>query len=103
LVVAVLYALARDLAGPDAVFIGATGVVMTLSLLSERFPDPRETVAILGNEGLLTVAVLFVVAAGLTETGALRMMTERILGRPRSERDAQVRLMLPVMGISGFL
>lgn len=103
LVAAVLYALARDLAAPDTALIGSVAVVMTLSLMSERFPSAREVVAIVGNEGLLTVGVLFVVAAGLTETGALRLLTERILGRPRSERDAQIRLALPVAGISGFL
>ena len=103
LVALVLYALARDVAPTDVVLVGAMAVIMTLSLFSDRFPGPKATVAILGNEALLTVAVLFVVAAGLTETGALRMITERALGNPASERDAQVRLALPVIGSSAFL
>jgi di/tricarboxylate transporter len=56
-----------------------------------------------GNEALLTVAVLFVVAAGLSETGALALITERVLGRPKSIVDAQVRMTLPVAVSSAFL
>lgn len=103
LVVGVLYSLARNLADPDVVLVGAVAVVITLGQFSDRFPTPTQAAAILGNEGLLTVGILFVVAAGLTETGALRLLTDRVLGRPTSTRSAQVRLMLPVIGISAFL
>ena len=99
----VLYSLARNLAGPDVVLLGAVTAVITLSQFSDRFPDPQEAAAIFGNEGLLTVAILFVVSAGLTETGALRIVTERFLGRPTSTATAQARLMLPVIGVSAFL
>jgi di/tricarboxylate transporter len=102
-VVLLLYALARNLAAPDIVLMGAVTILMTMSLASDRFPSPRVMAAGFGNEGLLTVAVLFVVAAGLTETGAMALMTERFLGRPRSVRDAQIRMMLPVTTISAFL
>ena len=99
----ILYALARNLASPDIVLMGAATVLMTLSLASDRFPSPREIAAGFGNEGLLTVAVLFVVAAGLTETGAMTLVTERLLGRPQSVRSAQIRMMLPVTVISAVL
>ncbi|HUE88994.1 MAG TPA: SLC13 family permease [Vicinamibacterales bacterium] len=103
LVGGVLYALARNLADPDVVLLGGVAVVITLGQLSDRFPGATEAAAILGNEGLLTVGMLFVVAAGLTETGALRLITDRVLGRPTTIHVAQVRLMLPVIGISAFL
>jgi di/tricarboxylate transporter len=103
LVISILYALARNLADPDVVLLGAVAVVITLSQFSERFPGARQVASILGNEGLLTVGMLFVVSAGLTETGALRLLTERLLGRPRTTRSAQVRLMAPVVAISAFL
>jgi di/tricarboxylate transporter len=103
LVVGILYALARNLADPDVVLLGGVAVVITLGEFSDRFPGASEVAAILGNQGLLTVGVLFVVAAGLTETGALRLVTERLLGRPSSTRSAQIRLMAPVSVISAFL
>lgn len=102
-VLLVLYSLARNVAGPDVVLMGAMTVMVTLSHFSSRFPTPNQAAQIIGNEGLFTVAALFIVAAGLTETGALRILSDRFLGRPRSERSAQVSLMLPVMGVSAFL
>jgi di/tricarboxylate transporter len=102
-VVLILYGLAKNLAAPDVILMGGATVLMTLSLASNRFPAPTQIAAGFGNEGLLTVAVLFVVAAGLTETGAMSMLTERILGRPRSVLDAHIRMMVPVMAISAFL
>jgi di/tricarboxylate transporter len=102
-VLVVLYALARNMASTDVVLMGAATLLMSLSMLSDRFPSPREFAAAFGNEGLLTVAVLFVVAAGLTETGALATAAERVLGRQTSVTAAQARLMLPVAGLSAFL
>ena len=103
IVVSILYALARNLADPDVVLLGAVAVVITLAQFSDRFPGPSQVASILGNEGLLTVGVLFIVSAGLTETGALRMVTERLLGRPSSTQSAQIRLMAPVVAFSAFL
>ena len=98
-----LYGLAKNIASTDVVLMGAATLLMTMSLVSDRFPSPRDFAGAFGNEGLLTVAVLFVVAAGLTETGGMALATERLLGRPRSTLDAQARLMLPVAAFSAFL
>jgi di/tricarboxylate transporter len=100
---AVLYALARNAGAPDLIFLSGAVVLTTLSLVSRRFPSPRETAAMFGNEALLTVGALYVVAAGLTETGALSLIAERLLGRPKSAPSAQLRMMFPVTAISGFL
>jgi di/tricarboxylate transporter len=82
----------------DVVLIGGVTLLMTLGVLS-----PAEALAGMSNEGMITVAVLFIVAAGLRETGGLSLMTERVLGRPRSVPGAQARLMLPVTVASTFL
>jgi di/tricarboxylate transporter len=103
LLVLILYALARNLAGADVVMMGAVAIIMTLSLWSDRFPSPAAAARVFGNQGLLTVGFLFVVAAGLTETGALQMLTHRALGRPKSTRAALFRLTAPVMAVSGFI
>ena len=47
----------------------------------------------MANEGMLTVAALFVVAAAMERTGALATLVERVLGRPRSLTSAQARVM----------
>ncbi|HEV2296315.1 MAG TPA: SLC13 family permease [Tepidisphaeraceae bacterium] len=99
----VLVALARDWAGTDLVLLAGMTALMTLSAFSDRFPSPRQMAAEFGNEGLLAVGVLFVIAAGLTETGGLSLLTARLLGRPRSIVGAQMRMMLPVAVSSAFL
>ena len=102
-VAAVLYALARNLAPPDIALPAGAVVLTSLSAVSERFPSTRQLAAGFGNEGLLTLGVLFVVAAGLTETGGLSLIAERFLGRPRSIASAQLRLMVPVAAASSVL
>ena len=97
---AILFALARNYASPDVILMGGLTVLMTLGVASDRFPSPGQLAGAFGNEGLLTVGILFVVAAGLTETGGMAMAIDRILGRPRSTRDAQLRMMLPVATLS---
>jgi di/tricarboxylate transporter len=99
----ILFALARNVAAPDVVLMGGLTFLMTLSAVSDVFPSPAALAAVFGNEGLLTVAVLFVVAAGLTETGGMSLVIDRMLGRPRSARDAQLRMMMPVAAFSAVL
>ena len=59
-------------------------------LLTLRILDPKEALAGFANEGVGMVAVLFVVAAGLRETGAMTLLMQPILGRPRSILGAQL-------------
>jgi di/tricarboxylate transporter len=99
----VLYALVRNLAPPDIALPAGAVVLTSLSAVSPRFPSARDLAAGFGNEGLLTVGVLFVVAAGLTETGGLSLIAERFLGRPRAVATAQLRLMVPVAAASSVL
>jgi len=47
--------------------------------------------------------VLYVVVTGLAETGAVGWIGQSVLGRPRSERNARLRLMAPVAALSAFL
>lgn len=82
----------------EAVFLGALGILMALGAVS-----PEAALAGFGNEAVVTIGVLYVVAAGLRETGAVTWLSQRLLGRPTHEITAQVRLMLPVAAVSGFL
>lgn len=102
-VVALVFALARNLASADALLLGAAALLSAMRLFSDRFVEPRDVAAALGNQGLVTVAVLFVVASGLTHSGGSSRIGTPILGRPRSTAGAQIRMMLPVGAISAFL
>lgn len=97
------YALVRNMAGPDTIMLGGLTIFMTMHIVSPKFPGPYELVAGFGNEGLITIAVLFVVAAGLAQTGAMELVTQPLLGRPKSLAGAQARMMAPVAGLSAFM
>lgn len=55
------------------------------------------------NTGMLTVAVLFLVVAGLRETGAVEWIARGVLGLPKTHRGALARLVFPLAGMSAFL
>lgn len=100
-----IFGLARNLAGPDVILLAGMTLLMTVASLTgtDKLPSPGEAVSYFGNEGLITVGVLYVVTAGLTQTGAMTMLTAPLLGRPRNLSVAQIRMMLPVAGLSAFL
>ncbi|MFU8814925.1 MAG: SLC13 family permease, partial [Pseudomonadales bacterium] len=83
---------------PDVILVAALTLLMVTGVLT-----PAEALSGLSNPGLATVGVLYVVAAGLVDTGGIHMLGSRLLGQPKSTRSAQLRLMLPVTGLSGFL
>lgn len=96
-VVATILTLATSRIPPDMILVGALTALIVGGALS-----PGDALAGLANPGLATVGVLYVVVAGLVDTGAVRSVT-RLLGRPRSTVAAQLRLMAPVAAMSGFL
>ncbi|MCB1282365.1 MAG: SLC13 family permease, partial [Salinibacterium sp.] len=62
-----------------------------------------EAVAGLGNAQVITIACLFVVVAGLRETGGLTTIVMRAFGQPKNTFEAQWRLMAPVAAASAFI
>jgi len=92
-------------AGPDIILLGGLTLLMTVGSLcgTDLLPTPAQAVEGFGNEGLITVGLMFVVAAGLSNTGAMSLITQPLLGRPKSVLGAQVRMMFPVAGMSAFL
>jgi di/tricarboxylate transporter len=94
---AVVLALTFLRVGPDLVLAGG----LTL-LLVAKVIEPIEALLGFANPGLMTVAVLFVVAEGLRQTGAMSFVGQ-LLGQPGSLRVVQARIMLPSALMSAFL
>ena len=82
----------------DVVLVAGVTLLLVSGVLT-----PREALAGLSNEGMATVAVLYIVAAGLRETGAVAWLVQWVLGRPRNLFHAQLRIMGPAAAASGFL
>jgi len=83
---------------PYQVFLGGLTVLLVTGVL-----DAKDALSGLSNPGMITVAVLFVVVAGLRDTGGVDWLARRVLGRPKSVFQAQMRIVGPVAGISAFL
>jgi di/tricarboxylate transporter len=91
-------ALLSDRVGADAVMITALTLCMAAEIVTID-----EGLAGFANEGLLTVMVLFVVAEGISVTGALDWYMNKLLGSPTTTAGAQLRLMVPIAAVSAFL
>lgn len=63
----------------------------------------NEAFAGFSNHGVLTVAAMFVVAAGIHGSGGVDLLVTHVLGNPRSTRLAQMRIAFPVALLSAFL
>jgi len=83
---------------PDALFVGAVTLLLVSGVLT-----PGEALMGMSNPGMITVGVLYVVVAGLRHSGAIDRLAAPLLGRPRSLAAAQLRIMLPVAGLSAVL
>ena len=84
----------------------ATDCVMLTALTAfyvSGIIDIKEALAGFSSQGLLTVLALFAVAEGLNKTGALNWYVAKLLGSPRTVSEAQLRVMLPIAILSGFI
>lgn len=80
------------------VFVGTLTVAMTLKL--------APAAALLkgySNTGVVTVAALYPVAAGMYSTGAISLISEKLIGLPKSILAAQLKIFVPVTFASAFL
>lgn len=96
--VAVVLALCLLRSGPDLVLLGGLTVLLIVGIIT-----PQEALAGFANEGLVTIAALFVVAEGLRQTGGLNFLGQHLLGQPTSLGAAQTRVMIPSAMASAFL
>ncbi len=83
---------------PAAVFLGALTLTMTF-----RLAPLDQSLDGFSNSGMLTVGALFMVAAGMYSTGAITMLTEKLIGRPKTLLGAQLKILPSVSIGSAFL
>jgi len=97
--------LARNWGPPDLLTLGALALLVVVGEVSQSpiLPTPKRAVAGFGADSLITVGLLFVIVTGLTQTGAMTLITQPLLGRPRTAVRAQLHLLPPVATLSAFL
>lgn len=82
----------------DVVLVGG----VTLLLLTQVI-TADQALGGLANDGMVTVGVLYIVVAGLRETGGIGFVAQRILGIPKNLHTALVRMTLPTCAMSAFM
>ncbi|MEX2523534.1 MAG: SLC13 family permease [Gammaproteobacteria bacterium] len=95
---AVLAALASNRVPAEVAMMAALAAVLLGGIIT-----PEQALSGFSNPGLMTVAVLYVVAAALRDTGAIFWVAHQLLGQPRSAAGTHVRLILPTSLLSAFL
>jgi di/tricarboxylate transporter len=98
IVVALLLLLAVSAVAPDILLMAGVVLLLVTGVLA-----PSDALAGLSNEGMVTVAVLYVVGAGVRETGGVDWIAKSLFGRPRTLLGAITRLVFPTMGLSAVM
>jgi di/tricarboxylate transporter len=87
-VLTVLFLLATTPAPTELVLLGAMVVLSVSQIIT-----PTEALSGFSSPGVMTIAALYVVIAGLRETGAIAWFSHLVFGRPKSLIAAQAKLM----------
>ncbi|MGZ8226753.1 MAG: SLC13 family permease [Methylococcaceae bacterium] len=98
LVLITLALLASNRFPADVVLIFVLGFIVVSGILT-----PGEALVGFSDKGMMTIAVLYAVVAGLRETGAVDWMSRVMLGKPKSSTEALVRLIFPATLMSAFI
>lgn len=83
---------------PDIVMVSGVAMLLLAGVLT-----PEDAFAGMANEGMITVGIMYVIVAGLRETGGVDFLSRHLFGRPKSVLWGQVRMMAPVAALSTFL
>ena len=83
---------------PHIAMITAMTVLLATGIL-----NGPQALAGFSNAGLITVAAMFIVAAGLHASGGVDIFVKSLLGSPKSIRGSYLRMFTPVVFLSAFL
>ena len=89
--------LIKRITEPAAVMLGTTTLLLIPGVIT-----PAEALLGFSNSGVFSIAVLFVVAAGIAQTGSIRLVADLLLGDAKSLLSAQLRLFPPCCFLSAF-
>lgn len=87
-----------EAARPDMVIFSVLVILMLSGILTVD-----EALSGFSNEGMLTVALLFIVAGVVQKSGLINQMMEKWLKNSRSPRGAMMRFFVPTSAFSAFL
>jgi di/tricarboxylate transporter len=97
-------ALMTSHAGADLILSGCLALLVVLDhVLGGGIVSLPSALKGFANPGMITVGVMFIIAEGLQQTGAVGYWVQQFLGQPTSRASAQLRMMIPTATMSAFL
>lgn len=93
-----LLLLASNRLPADSILLGVLGILLITNILT-----PAEALSGFANPGMATIAILYIIVAGLRETGAISLIGRLLLGRPANMYLALIRILLPAASTSMFI
>jgi di/tricarboxylate transporter len=97
-VILMMAGLVREVARPDMILFGALTFFLLTGVLT-----PQEALQGFSNQGMLTIALLFIIAGAIQKSGIFDRTIAHVLGSKSTPRGAMLKMMLPVSGMSAFL
>jgi len=83
---------------PELILLGGVTALLLAGVI-----DIPQALAGLSNPGMVTVALMYALVAGIRETGGVEAIVRHLLGRPRNPITAMLRTVTPVFFLSAFL
>jgi len=98
-IIVMIAALVKEVMRPGLILFSALIILMIIGIVPSE-----EVLAGFSNKGMITVAILFVISEGITQSGALAKLATAFLPRRRGNvRSLFFRLMAPITFLSAFL
>lgn len=98
LVILMFILMFMEVAHPSTIAFLTVLVFFIFGLIS-----PEEAMETVANEGVLTLALLFIVVSVIERTNITEIILSKILRHSQSEGGTLIRLSAPLMGLSAFL
>ncbi len=97
-VVGMLVCLIKEVSRPEFIVFCTLAVLMLVGIIS-----PEDALKGFANEGMLTIALLFIVAGAVQQTGFLTHIVSGVLGKGNNPKLSLIKMMVPISGLSAFL
>lgn len=90
--------LIKEWGRPELIVTFALAAMLIMGII-----EPRDALKGFSNEGIITIALLFIVAGAVQQSGMMRFLLKHVLGHASRPSWLTARLMMSVSALSAFL
>ncbi|MBD8004518.1 anion permease [Bacillus sp. Sa1BUA2] len=98
LIVMMLLGLLLEVARPGLIIFQVLVILLLFGIIT-----PEQALSGFSNEGMLIIALLFIVAGAVQKSGVIDGIIEKWLEKSKTEQESKIRFFVPIAGLSAFL